>query len=91
MITQSTVFNELKEQFTDKQAMMLADLMVRTINVSSLDMATSKDIELLRSETAKLVAEAKIEQIKAQNRTTIWLVSTVLTAAGLIIAGLKFL
>jgi len=91
MTTQSTAYDELKKAFTDEQAMMLADILIRQIEESSKGMVSTNELELLKMETDKKLAEAQVEQLKVQKQTIIWLVSAIMTASGLIIAAIKWL
>lgn len=91
MTNQSTAFDMLKETFDEQQAMMLANVIVRQINESTKDMPTIKDLEILTAKTDAKFAQVMTENAKALNRTIIWMVGTMLTSTGLIIAALKLL
>ncbi len=89
MKTESTVIQELEKQFPSEQAMMLSIVIDGKITELRKEMTTKSDLEILKHQTAENIANAKLEMTKAQNRTILWMVGTMLTCCGLAIAALK--
>lgn len=79
---------ELTEMFGAEQAIVLMTAIQKTIEEK--EMASKTDLELQRAETATLMKEMQNEQLRAQYRTTMWLIGAIMSAAGLIIAAIKF-
>lgn len=82
-------YKELAEKFDADKAIVLMNAIRQSIEEQN--MASKQDLELQRSEIASMLKDIQNEQLRAMNRTTLWLVASIMSAAGLIIAAIKFL
>lgn len=88
MTNQSTA-QQLSQVFDDKQAMMLAEIIDREIKEQTARMATKEDLEVLTHKSDVRFAQLMAENAKHMNRLIIWLVGSMFTIAGLVVAILR--
>ena len=92
MINQADIIDIVGEHFDDKQIFCIVHAMTKAIEQGTADMATLKDLEVITSNQAKVIAEGAAKQAETSKRNTYLLIAaigTIVTTAVAVSTALK--
>ena len=77
MINQADIIDIVAEHFDEKQTFCIVHAMVKVIEQGTADMATMKDLEVITSNQAKVIAEGAAKQAETSKRNTYLLIAAI--------------
>lgn len=92
MINQADIIDIVGKHFDDKQTFCIVHAMTKAIEQGTADMATLKDLEVITSNQAKVIAEGAAKQAETSKRNTYLLIAaigTIVTTAIAVSTALK--
>lgn len=86
MINQADIIEIVAKHFDEKQTFCIVHAMTKAIEQGTADMATLKDLEVITSNQARVIAEGAAKQAETSSRNTYLLIAAFGTMATLAIA-----